>query len=410
MLNLLDIISIAGSVVVIYTSFVYIFLYLSNRKKLFVNPLPKKLPTVSIIVPAYNEEKTIAATLKSLLKLNYPKNLLEIIAVNDGSTDNTGKIMEKFRSYGVKLLNKRNGGKASALNIGIKYSKGEIIVCMDADSIVERNALKKTLGYFNDPKVAAVSSSVKVFKPKNQIQKLQFLEYLYNILFRKTLAFLNGIFVVPGPFGLYRKSVLKEIGGFQEGNLTEDMEITMRMQAKGYRIENSTNAYTYTIAPFNIKKLFNQRVRWYRGFIINSKQYKKFYFNSSYGDLGLFVLPTYIFFVFFIFILLACLIYTVGFEIFHFINVRLLTGIILPTIKLENPVLFLSVSNVLWMSSIAVSLLIAYLSFRISKEKFVLKMIPTYIISLFLYSFLMSATWLVSIYKELKSEKIKWER
>jgi len=410
-LSALDIVSIFGSVFTLYFSFVYVLIYFFNKKKFLSDPaLPKKLPRVSIIVPAYNEGKTIALTLKSLLELNYPKKLLEVIAVNDGSADETRKVMESFKGQGVKVINKVNGGKASALNVGIKKSTGEIIVCMDADSVVDRDALRKTLGYFSNPEVAAVASSVKVLEPKNMIQKFQFLEYLYNILLRKALSFLDSIFVVPGPFGLYRRSVLEKIGGFEEGNLTEDMEITMRIQSKGYKVETSTDAFTHTVSPSNVRKLVNQRVRWYRGFLINSKKYKELYLNPKYGDLGMFTLPTYVLLVFILFVLILSMSYMFTSTFFHFFNVRMISGIFLTPIEIVNPILYTSVLTVLWFTSITTSLVIFYLGFKVSREKIKLKLIPVYIISALFYGFILAYTWSVSLLKELKGEKIKWER
>jgi cellulose synthase/poly-beta-1,6-N-acetylglucosamine synthase-like glycosyltransferase len=410
-LSTLDIVSIFGSVFTLYFSFVYVLIYFFNRKKFSSNPpLPKKLPKVSIIVPAYNEEGTIALTLKSLLNLDYPKKLLEIIAVNDGSDDGTRKIMESFRNRGVKVISKVNGGKASALNAGIKKSIGEIIVCMDADSVVDKNALKKTLGYFSNPEIAAVASSVKVLRPKNVIQKFQFLEYLYNILLRKALTFLDSVFVVPGPFGLYRKSVLEKVGLFESKNLTEDMEITMRIQSKGYRVEAAADAFTYTVSPSSIRKLVKQRIRWYRGFLINSKKYKELYLNPKFGDLGVFTLPAYVLLIFILFVLILSMSYMFASILFHFFNVRLISGIFLTPIEILNPILYTSALTVLWFTSIAISLIVVYLSFKISREKIKLKIIPIYAISALFYGFILAFTWLVSISKELKGEKIKWER
>jgi len=410
-LSALDIVSIFGSVFTMYFAFVYVLIYFFNKKKFLSNPpLPKKLPKVSIIVPAYNEGKTIALTLKSLLELNYPKKLLEVIAVNDGSADETRKIMESFKGQGVKVINKVNGGKASALNAGIKKSTGEIVVCMDADSVVDKNALRKTLGYFSNPEVAAVASSVKVLNPKSMIQKFQFLEYLYNILLRKALSFLDSIFVVPGPFGLYRKSVLEKIGGFEEGNLTEDMEITMRIQSKGYRVETATDAFTHTVSPSSVRKLVNQRVRWYRGFLINSKKYKELYLNPKYGDLGMFTLPAYVLLVFVLFVLILSMSYMFTNTIFHFFNVRMISGIFLTPIEIVNPILYTSALTVLWLTSITTSLVVFYLGFKVSKEKIKLKMIPVYLMSALFYGFILAYTWSVSLLKELKGEKIKWER
>ena len=168
----------------LFTAIFFLLTMFENKKEL-KNPKPKKLPTVTIVVPAYNEEKTISKTLQSLLNLNYPKNKLEIIAVDDGSTDNTYKAAKQFTSQGVKVYKKKNTGKADSLNFALKKSKGELFAALDADSFANPDCLKKMIGYFNDPKIMAVTPSLKVYKPKNMLQKIQYVEYLIGIFLRK---------------------------------------------------------------------------------------------------------------------------------------------------------------------------------------------------------------------------------
>ena len=414
MLNYWDYLTLVSSIISFFSFFTYLLVYLENRNKVFKDPpLPKKLPKVSILVPAYNEEKTIAKTLKSLLKLKYPKNLLEIIAINDGSKDNTLKIMRKFEKYGVKVIDKENGGKASALNAGLKKAKGEIIVCMDADSIVSKNALKYTLGYFNDPKVGAVASSLKVYKPKTFWQKMQFVEYIYNIFQRKVLALMDSVFVVPGPFGLYRRKVLEEVGGWEEGNLTEDMELTLRIQKAGYKVETSLNSIVYTKSPDKLKRLVRQRVRWYRGFLINAKKYKEMFFNPNFGNLGVYTLPLYIIFVSILFISVGSTFYSIYSTIKDFIIISLKAGIDIPEFKIDQidpPYLYASVSTVFWLANIVIYAYIFYISLIMSKEKDLKKPFFTYLIQIILYPFFLAYSWFLSIIKEVIKAKIKWER
>ncbi|MDT7858865.1 MAG: glycosyltransferase [Candidatus Aenigmarchaeota archaeon] len=414
MLNYWDYVTFVTSAISFFAFFTYLLVYLENRKKVFKDPpLPKKLPKVSILVPAYNEEKTIAKTLKSLLRLNYPKNLLEIIAINDGSTDNTLKIMKKFEKYGVKVIDKPNGGKASALNAGLKVAKGDIIVCMDADSIVSRNALKNTVGYFNDPNVAAVASSLKVYKPRTLWQKVQYVEYIYNVFLRKVLSLMDSLFVVPGPFGLYRRSVLEKLGGWEEGNITEDMELTMRLQKAGYKIETSLNSVVYTKTPDTFKRLIRQRVRWYRGFLINAKKYRDMFFNPKFGNLGVFTLPLYIIFVLVLFVAVGSTFYALYNTAHDFIFINLKAGIETPDISLKNiepPHLFIAVPHVFWLTNFVIYVYLFYISLQMSRERNFIRGFLIYFVSILFYPFVLAYAWTLSILKELRGAKIKWER
>lgn len=414
MLKWFDYLTFATSIISFFVFFTYLLFYLENRKKVFRDPKPpKKLPKVSILVPAYNEEKTIASTLKSLLSLDYPKNKLEIIAINDGSTDKTLEIMKKFRKYGIKIIDKPNGGKASALNAGLKKAKGEIIVCMDADSIVKRDALKKTIGYFNDPKVGAVASSLKVYKPKTFWQRMQAVEYFYNIFLRKVLALMDSVFVVPGPFGLYRKEALERVGGWDEKNITEDMELTFRLQKAGYKIETCLNSIVYTKTPETFKRLIRQRVRWYRGFIITSREYKEMFFNPKFGNLGVYTLPLYVVFVGLLFINISSLVYSIYRIVLDLYSIYFKTGIEIPEIDLRNldsPILYTTVSNVFWLANIILYAYIFYLSLIMSKEKNFVKSLFSYLVQIFVYPFVLAYSWFLSIIKEILRAKTKWER
>ncbi|MEM5832296.1 MAG: glycosyltransferase [Candidatus Aenigmatarchaeota archaeon] len=414
MLKWFDYLTFATSIISFFVFFTYLLFYLENRKKVFRDPKPpKKLPKVSILVPAYNEEKTIASTLKSLLNLDYPKDKLEIIAINDGSTDKTLEIMKKFRKYGIKIIDKPNGGKASALNAGLKKAKGEIIVCMDADSIVKRDALKKTIGYFNDPKVGAVASSLKVYKPKTFWQRMQAVEYFYNIFLRKVLALMDSVFVVPGPFGLYRKEALERVGGWDEKNITEDMELTFRLQKAGYKIETCLNSIVYTKTPETFKRLIRQRVRWYRGFIITSREYKEMFFNPKFGNLGVYTLPLYVVFVGLLFINISSLVYSIYRIVLDLYSIYFKTGIEIPEIDLRNldsPILYTTVSNVFWLANIILYAYIFYLSLIMSKEKNFVKNLFSYLVQIFIYPFVLAYSWFLSIIKEILRAKTKWER
>ncbi len=253
---------------------------------------PHSFPSVTIIVPCYNEEKTIAQTADSVLALDYPKEKLSLILVDDGSTDKTGAIVERYRGNAqVAILHKENGGKYTALNAGIVASESEFVGCLDADSFVSRDALKLVIANFDNEQIGAVTSSMSVHAPKNILERMQEAEYLLGITFRHTLAIWNGLYVTPGPFTIYRRKVFETLGLFRPAHNTEDLEIALRLQRGGWRIGNAPAAGVHTNAPKTLRALMKQRVRWTTGFMRNTLDYRDLVGNPAYGVLGLMVLP-----------------------------------------------------------------------------------------------------------------------
>ncbi len=271
----------------LYSVVFYFLLYLTESENVREDPKPKGTPTVSVIIPAYNEEKSIGKTIESILALDYPKKKLEVIVVNDGSKDRTSEIAKR---YPVKLIEKKNSGKANSINVALGQARGELVAIMDADSYVSKGALLKMVGYFEDPEVAAVTAAMKVWEPKTLVQKMQKGEYLINAFFKKLQSFIDGISVTPGPFSIYKRAVLLELGGFDEHTITEDQEIALRIQSRNLRIENSINAEVFTDVPSNLRSLFKQRRRWYLGYLQNIWKHKSL-FSPKYGDFGMFVMP-----------------------------------------------------------------------------------------------------------------------
>lgn len=253
---------------------------------------PEQYPSVTILVPCYNEEKTVAGTLQSLLALEYPKDKLKIFAIDDGSTDRTFEVMKTFEHEPqVNLFQKENGGKHTALNLGIAHANTELVGCLDADSFVAPNALSELVKYFDDRSVMSVTPAVKVHNASTILENVQRVEYNMGIFLRKILGLMNAIQITPGPFSLFRKKVFDELGAFRAAHNTEDMEIALRMQSKHYRIENAHTAHVYTVAPKTFKKLYKQRVRWVYGFLRNTLDYRHMLFNRKHGHLGLLALP-----------------------------------------------------------------------------------------------------------------------
>ncbi len=256
----------------------------------------KKYPFFTAIVPAYNEEETIGGTLTSLINLDYPREKKEIIVVNDGSKDKTREVVEEFIAlhpgHRIILINQKNGGKGNALNKGLEKARGEFYACLDADSFVAENALKEMLPYFEKRDVAAVCPLLKVKKPGSILQKVQWVEYIINMFYKFLNSRLDCIHVTPGPFSVYRTKVVKDLGGYDEKTITEDMEIAIRLQKHHYRIIQTFDAIVETIAPNTWRQLFRQRIRWYKGSIDNAWSYKNLIFNKKYGDFGFVRMPT----------------------------------------------------------------------------------------------------------------------
>ncbi len=253
---------------------------------------PKFEPFISILVPAYNEEKTIQKTLESINNLEYPKDKVQVIAINDGSKDHTEKEIKRYiqDKPQFQLLSHTNKGKAASLNCALKLAKGEFFACLDADSFVEKTTLRKMLNLYaaqNDPKLAIITPAMKVHDPKTILQRVQWLEYLILILLGKIASSLDSLYVAPGPFSLYRTNIIKQLGGFDETNITEDQEIAYRLQKHHYKIKQCPAGYVFTTAPATLKPFYYQRKRWYLGSMLCVHQYRELIANRKYGDFGM---------------------------------------------------------------------------------------------------------------------------
>jgi len=258
----------------------------------------KVLPLVTIAIPVWNEEKTIGETLKSLLSLDYPRDKLEILIVNDASTDKTKEIIEaimkKNPGYDIKLINNKEGGKGKAypMNQMLELAKGEFFVNLDADSkLIDTKTLKKLLDKFTDDNVGAVLPCMKVWSPQSFWEKVQHYEFLMYMFYKRLMGKLDCVHVCPGPFSVYRTAVVRKIGGFDTKNMTEDMELTFRLQKFGYRIVQTLNPVVYTKLPNTFKGIRKQRNRWFKGTVLTLLKHKDMCLNKKYGDFGMVMYP-----------------------------------------------------------------------------------------------------------------------
>lgn len=226
-------------------------------------------PFISVLVPAYNEETVIAEVIRNYSVIDYPN--FEIIIVDDGSKDETfetAKSASLFSSLDIKVFKKENGGKASALNFALEKAQGDFVLCMDADSKLSPLTLKAGIRHFaNNSNLAAVAGQVKVENTDSLIGRMQYLDYLFGHFQKKLLSTYKSVTIVPGPIGLFRKSFIDEIGGYEKENTTyaEDTELTLKLLITGKEIVSEDGMIAYTEAPSNYPDLYRQRYRWTRG-------------------------------------------------------------------------------------------------------------------------------------------------
>ncbi len=249
-------------------------------------------PFVTVVIATYNEEKVIAKTIRSILDSDYRE--FEVIVVDDGSKDGTSKVMEEtfYKHPKVRLIQKENGGKSSAMNLGFQQSRGEIIVTLDADTIIAQDAISLMIRHFEDHNVAAVSGNVKVGNRRNLLTTWQHVEYITGFnLERRAFDELNCITVVPGAIGAWRKKNVVESGYLSEDTLAEDTDLTITFLRQGHRIVYEEKAYAFTESPEDVKSLIKQRYRWSYGTLQCLWKHRKALFHSKHKALGFIALP-----------------------------------------------------------------------------------------------------------------------
>ena len=298
-------------------------------------------PGIAIIVPAYNEEATIVESVRSMLSLDYPE--LEIIVVNDGSTDSTidclidafelepvdadvpfdvpaAEIHGVYRSTTYEellVVDKANGGKSDALNTGIWLTEMELFCAVDADTIIDRDALPSLVRPFLEHPTTAVASGgvirvanectinngvvKEVALPKTGLPGLQVMEYLRAFYSgRLGLNRINGLILISGAFGLFRTDIVREVGGYGQDTITEDFDIIVRIhrhlkdQNQEYTVDFVPEPVAWTEVPSTRRVLGRQRRRWYRGMVETVVTNRRMLFNPKYGRVGWFVMPFFV--------------------------------------------------------------------------------------------------------------------
>lgn len=296
---------------------VFLFIsFLEKRPAQKTLTLPKHYPSTAIIIPCWNKAQTLAGTIYSLLAMEYPKDKLSIVIVDDGSTDDTlAAAMQFANNPQVTVFHKENeGSKYGALNFGLAHSQSELVGCLDADSFVAQDALLEIVKQFEaDPETMAVAPAMKVNRPRKMLELMQSVEYTFGIFYKKMFDNLGAISVLPGPFSIYRRELFERVGPFRKAHHTEDMEMAFRIHSHGLKITNAHNALVYTNVPSTVRALVRQRTRWSRGFLENSRDYSYMYLNRKYGNFGILILP-------FGLAAFAAGIYAGGYVLFHLLS------------------------------------------------------------------------------------------
>jgi len=321
-MDFLTIILLVYDFISFYFFFFFFLVFFLNKKDFYKYPSFTKPYSLSIVIPCYNEEKNIGETIENLLNSNY-KGLKKVIAVDDCSTDNSFKILKalekKYKRLIVVQTPKNTGCAAGSKNYGVKFAKTELIGFIDGDSFPQKDAIGRMIGFFDNKKIAAVTSFILVKNRINRLTRLQSIEYQIIAFTRRLLGFIEAIYVTPGPLAVYRKSYFDKIGGFDEKNLTEDIEITWHFVSQGYKVAMSPESKVYTVAPTKINAWFKQRIRWNLGGIQTIFKYKTSFLKS--GMLGKFILPLFVS----SWVLGISGLFVLGYRIFRTVVVRILS-------------------------------------------------------------------------------------
>jgi len=397
-----------GSFTLLYFPLALIATFQRRRAPVFKTPNP----LVSVIVPAYNEEKVIGNCAESILASNY-KNI-EVILVDDGSKDGTYDVMKQYHDPpNVLALTKPNGGKASALNLGYRYSRGEILLFVDADGIFTPTTIQEMLALFTSEKVGAVCGNdapVNLDRPLTQLMCLQ--THVGTGFVRRALAQINCLPIVSGNNGAFRRSVLDitdPAGGasfrreleqlwegkgqppFRTGFIGEDLELTWRVHRAGYQVRFAPQAVVLAEVPSTIKSLWKQRVRWARGLLQTVRLHRDMFFNLKYGSLGLY-LPINFF----------------NMVIIPILQLLILTLLILLAVTGYSPIAPNLVAIILWLGLLGVFFVTI---FSIALDKAWKDLRYLYVIPLWVpYSVMMNLVTVWAIILELRGAEAQWNK
>ncbi|MEV5608332.1 glycosyltransferase [Streptomyces sp. NPDC052225] len=355
------------------------------RKRNFAWGPPVTEP-VSVLVPAYNEAKCIENTVRSLMLSEHP---IEIIVIDDGSTDGTARIVENMRLPNVRVVRQHNAGKPAALNRGLANARFDLVVMMDGDTVFEPATVRELVQPFGDPRVGAVAGNAKVGNRDSLIGAWQHIEYVMGFnLDRRMYDILRCMPTIPGAVGAFRRSALEPIGGMSDDTLAEDTDVTMALHRQGWRVVYAEKARAWTEAPESVQQLWSQRYRWSYGTMQAIWKHRRALVergpSGRFGRVGLPLVS--------LFMVLAPLLAPL-------IDIFLLYGVVFgPTQK----------TVIAWFGVLAIQVVCAAYAFRLDKERM------THLISLplqqLLYRQLMYVVLLQSWITALTGGRLRWQK
>jgi len=273
----------------VYLGYYSLCLFIVKTRSLKIKKKNSYRPKVSLVIPTWNEENTIEGKLKNTFKLKYPKNKLEVIVIDSGSTDNTRKIVKKFKR--IKLITeKKRHGKANALNKVFKFCKGDVVVITDADSRLKENILLKSMPYFFDPKVGALTGKLVLINPDENVATKVEKNYrnIYHVI-RNAESILDSTPIFHGPFSAFRKDTIENLS---KDSVADDTELAIRVRKKNYKTILIDNAIFWEYTPTKFSERTKLKQRRAHGVVqVMFRFFSTFFFNPSYKLFGLLIFP-----------------------------------------------------------------------------------------------------------------------
>ncbi|GHH32046.1 bifunctional polysaccharide deacetylase/glycosyltransferase family 2 protein [Streptomyces candidus] len=347
---------------------------------------PQITRPVTVLVPAYNERECIANTVRSLMSSDHP---IEVIVIDDGSTDGTADIVEQMRIPNVRVVRQQNSGKPAALNNGIRHARYDIIVMMDGDTVFEPSTVRELVQPFGDPRVGAVAGNAKVGNRDSLIGAWQHIEYVMGFNLDRRLYDMLGIMpTIPGAIGAFRADALHRVGGMSEDTLAEDTDITMAFHREGWKVVYAEDARAWTEAPESVQQLWSQRYRWSYGTMQAIWKHRRAFIEKGpsgrFGRIGLPIVSLFMI----VFPLLAPL-----------IDIFLIYGLVFgPTQK----------TIIAWFGVLMLQVVCAAYAFRLDKEK--MTHLLTFPLQQILYRQVMYVVLLQSWITALTGGRLRWQK
>lgn len=422
---MIEIIPILSKIVIftgLYFTIFWVLTILNNNQNQIKTKI-KNWPSITIITPAYNEEDTLEKTLDSCLKSKYD-GVLKIMIINDASKDNTIKIAKRYEKKYPQIIQvidlKKNQGKAGAVNKGLEKINTEFVAMIDADCTIKKDTVKNAISLFlnNDKKekVGAVMCQMKPYNEnKNILERVQLIEYMMVGLIRYLSASIRLLHMTNGG-SFYRTKVIKELGGFDKNNLTEDFEMGVKIRKSNYLVLYSKESKIFTNTPNKFKIFLKQRIRWSRGFIQTHKKYKNIFFNKKYGLFGLYQFPMNIIGPIIYFMAIFTISYNVYKKLYEFIFKLIYTPDLIRWFEFDSiRDIILTIDpkiDLLLLSSLLLTLILFYGIIKFYDYNFFkknpIKKIFAFIIYIMIYNYIYIYVWISSIIKEQKKAKYDW--